>query len=399
MSIFLFIIFIFIPIFRCDPSRIVVRDKDPSPGFFPNLGNGMISFDMGCPNNNADSSGTAGSFSVAGIYNGLLKKGPSKRAVIPGVYSYTLAENDVQSWEAILDFEKGLFTNTSSLSPAVCGDNNGATLTMEWIVHRKYKDLMIFSVFLEGESEVECEIKLVDCNSKHSSDVHLVKEEYQKVVEDDEMIRSREYSTNVEEIPGVSDLSTIFIEEMVVSQQSLSFSDQQQSHHFLAKIHSSSSFNLDKHGKYKNDNLPSYYFQKGDKVKVEMVEYEKLKREHIESWGEVWESGIEVIDSKINNNNNSSYSTALAINASLFYLYNSLDSSVPWSISPGGLARSSYSGHVFWDCETWIFPTFSLLNQPIAKALLAYRTARFHFFFLHLLLCIVTLSCLIKLID
>jgi hypothetical protein len=49
-------------------SNIFSASSLPRPGYIPNLGNGFIGYDIGCPN--ADSSSSSGYLFVAGTYSG-----------------------------------------------------------------------------------------------------------------------------------------------------------------------------------------------------------------------------------------------------------------------------------------------------------------------------------------
>eukprot|EP00826_Nyctotherus_ovalis_P021473 TRINITY_DN1693_c0_g6_i1.p1 TRINITY_DN1693_c0_g6~~TRINITY_DN1693_c0_g6_i1.p1 ORF type:complete len:204 (-),score=20.09 TRINITY_DN1693_c0_g6_i1:47-568(-) len=64
---------------------------------------------------------------------------------------------------------------------------------------------------------------------------------------------------------------------------------------------------------------------------------------------------------------------ARAVNASLYELFISMHEDEHWSISPGGITTNSYSGHVFWDFETWMYPVFLVMHPLLAKNGLQYR--------------------------
>ncbi len=63
------------------------------------------------------------------------------------------------------------------------------------------------------------------------------------------------------------------------------------------------------------------------------------------------------------------------VRASRFYLLASVGER-PWSPSPAGLSSDSYAGHVFWDSETWMWPSLLAQDPGIAKAVLQYRANR-----------------------
>lgn len=49
-----------------------------------------------------------------------------------------------------------------------------------------------------------------------------------------------------------------------------------------------------------------------------------------------------------------------------------------WSfgVSPGGIGTNAYNGHVFWDMETWVYPSILILQPIMAESLLNYRINR-----------------------
>jgi hypothetical protein len=64
---------------------------------------------------------------------------------------------------------------------------------------------------------------------------------------------------------------------------------------------------------------------------------------HSEAWAALWESGLEVTGRM---------DVARAVNSSLYYILSSIREDAAYSLTPGGLASDSYSGHTFWDSET-----------------------------------------------
>jgi Glycosyl hydrolase family 65 central catalytic domain len=47
-----------------------------------------------------------------------------------------------------------------------------------------------------------------------------------------------------------------------------------------------------------------------------------------------------------------------------------------YSLSPMGPSSTGYNGHVFWDCELWMFPPLLMLQPEIAHSVLDYRIRR-----------------------
>jgi hypothetical protein len=91
-----------------------------------------------------------------------------------------------------------------------------------------------------------------------------------------------------------------------------------------------------------------------------------LHSSHVLEWQQtVWTSGVETDRPDL----------ARAANSSLYAILSSVRSDRPLGIGPGGLT-SAYNGHMFWDQETWMFPSLLLLHPDLAAALLQYRVAR-----------------------
>ena len=49
---------------------------------------------------------------------------------------------------------------------------------------------------------------------------------------------------------------------------------------------------------------------------------------------------------------------------------------MPWAPSPGGLSSDGYNGHVFWDSETWMYPSLLADAPALARHMLRYRFDR-----------------------
>ena len=67
---------------------------------------------------------------------------------------------------------------------------------------------------------------------------------------------------------------------------------------------------------------------------------------------------------------------ALALNASLYFIRASIREDWAQGLSPGGLASNGYSGHTFWDQETWMWPPLLMLDPGCARSALQYRYNR-----------------------
>jgi len=85
------------------------------------------------------------------------------------------------------------------------------------------------------------------------------------------------------------------------------------------------------------------------------------------AWARLWSGRIDVVGNP---------KLASEVNASEFYLWSSTRDGVDWSISPAGLSSNGYSGHIFWDAETWMYPALLAQHPDLAAAMDAYRFQR-----------------------
>ncbi|MCC5829330.1 MAG: glycoside hydrolase family 65 protein [Phycisphaeraceae bacterium] len=90
----------------------------------------------------------------------------------------------------------------------------------------------------------------------------------------------------------------------------------------------------------------------------------ELNDDHAEQWRRIWRS-CPVIDGDD--------LTQDAVEGSMYHLHASIHRSSRTSIAPFGLSSNAYYGHVFWDCETWVFPALLLQSPETARNLLEFR--------------------------
>jgi trehalose/maltose hydrolase-like predicted phosphorylase len=92
-----------------------------------------------------------------------------------------------------------------------------------------------------------------------------------------------------------------------------------------------------------------------------------LRRASDSAWAKLWNGRIDVLGNP---------SLATQVNASEFYLWSSIRDGVDWSVSPAGLSSNGYSGHVFWDAETWMYPALLAQHPDLASGVNDYRLVR-----------------------
>jgi trehalose/maltose hydrolase-like predicted phosphorylase len=62
------------------------------------------------------------------------------------------------------------------------------------------------------------------------------------------------------------------------------------------------------------------------------------------------------------------------IHSMLFYLLGSMREGLEMSVPPMGLSSSGYSGHIFWDADTYMFPPMAILHPELARPMVAFRS-------------------------
>jgi trehalose/maltose hydrolase-like predicted phosphorylase len=92
-----------------------------------------------------------------------------------------------------------------------------------------------------------------------------------------------------------------------------------------------------------------------------------LLAENNAAWAAMWKGSIDVAGNR---------TVATDVNASQFYLWSSTRSDLDWSVSPAGLSSNGYDGHIFWDAETWMYPSLLAQHPDLAAAMNAYRFNR-----------------------
>ncbi len=92
--------------------------------------------------------------------------------------------------------------------------------------------------------------------------------------------------------------------------------------------------------------------------------YESIAARSAASWRKRWESDIELEGDP---------SLQRVVRSMMFYLLCSADSGTGLAIPPMGLSSGGYYGHMFWDGDTWMFPSLLLLHPDIARSLVNFR--------------------------
>ena len=94
---------------------------------------------------------------------------------------------------------------------------------------------------------------------------------------------------------------------------------------------------------------------------------ERLINFHNKAWDELWKSDI-VIEGDDQSQQD--------IHSMLYHLYSFAREGSANSPSPMGLSGLGYNGHVFWDTELWMYPSYLVLHPEMAKGMVEYRFQR-----------------------
>jgi hypothetical protein len=90
---------------------------------------------------------------------------------------------------------------------------------------------------------------------------------------------------------------------------------------------------------------------------------QQLQSDHEAAWDQLWQSDILIEgDPKAQQ----------AVHSELYYLLSSTTPDTAWGLGPCGLTPC-YSGHAFWDSDSWIFPALVLLHPERARSMVAFR--------------------------
>lgn len=344
----------------------------PAAGFNTNVGNGYISFDVGCPTE--DISSSAGSMFVAGVYTGKDTSTPSHRALIPqnhaffvdGVLLNGIAVSTLShSWNASLNIEKGIFSNISTFSLATPGFIDSEVqsvvmceIEMSWYVHREVKDMSVLHIVTRGQAGTDCIFKINSCNSipRESVDVKLVDSfnMTSKAAAVGTFTVNTYETLEAETQDPSSGLTTVRVVSTDVP--SMISGDTEFTSFMWVQT-----FLSDADSAVVDSVTPSIQFEN---AALSLMPYHQCAERHAAAWGALWTAGIEIEGNS---------TVAAAVNASLYYILSSVDATILWSTSPGGLAKNSYSGHVFWDCETWMLPALVPFYPDIVFSLEQYR--------------------------
>ena len=91
--------------------------------------------------------------------------------------------------------------------------------------------------------------------------------------------------------------------------------------------------------------------------------FDALLDQHRAAWGKLWRSDITI---------DGDAQAQTVVHSDLYYLLATSTADTRWPMGACGLTPG-YTGHAFWDSDTWIFPALLLLHPERAKSLAVFR--------------------------
>jgi trehalose/maltose hydrolase-like predicted phosphorylase len=92
--------------------------------------------------------------------------------------------------------------------------------------------------------------------------------------------------------------------------------------------------------------------------------WDGLAADNALAWRRRWETDVEVQGDP---------DLQRVVRSMLFYLLASAGEGTALGVPPMGLSSGGYYGHVFWDSDTWMFPSLVATHPDVARSLVAFR--------------------------
>lgn len=90
----------------------------------------------------------------------------------------------------------------------------------------------------------------------------------------------------------------------------------------------------------------------------------KLLAADQQAWAKLWAYGITAPRQ---------HKLQTSIHSAFYLLYSSIRAGLAWSIPPAGLSSDNYGGEIFWDADTWMFPSLLTFHPELARSIVDFR--------------------------
>jgi protein-glucosylgalactosylhydroxylysine glucosidase len=318
------------------------------PNMLPTIGNGYIGTLV-------DSS----SCYIAGVYNGVLGETPSHRARIPASIAIQIVSVETQAgvttsivpYASALDLERALFIRRYNVS--------GVHIEHVVYAHRSMPHVLVVDLAVTVTATTATPVKLILSTNtgSPSTDISLI-----KTPTDIPATHGASGQTVLAEVPGTRPTTLAYIASDVPTTLTIPAAHNASEPYrrvFLAAYRTGIDTDLQ---------TDLWNATRRTFLTAQTLSPSQLMEQHTRAWAQLWASGgIEVSLSRLE--------LAAAVNSSMYYLYSAVRQDRKFSLSPGGLTNG-YNGHVFWDCETWMFPAINIFHPQLAESVLDYRIDR-----------------------
>lgn len=311
------------------------------PGIYlPLMGNGYFSHSKGVRSD---------TYFIAGVYNNETTS-PSIRARIPATFAVQVENSETTG--ALLDIRNGTYYRRGDLISFP-----GSWYELRWYAHMEKRNLYVMELQVFSR-QGEVQLKLTNNPGSPSDAIAFKQKKFEKFT-------AQCGNTTIPETPDVPTTRVCMVTTNIPETITVKPHDSGKTMTFITAVRTS----LDS---VEPDADVAADFAAASKLQAVSVTLKAgtqtpLQKEHIAAWDKLWSSGIEVEGGRPD--------AAIAVNASLYAILSSVRDDWEYGLAPGGLTNY-YSGHSFWDTETWMYPALLLLRPSTAKSLVAYRFNR-----------------------
>jgi trehalose/maltose hydrolase-like predicted phosphorylase len=309
------------------------------PGIYlPLMGNGYFSHSKGVRSD---------TYFVAGVYNNETTS-PSIRARIPATFAVQV-ENSATTG-ALLDLRNGTYYRRGDLT-----SYPGSSYELRWYAHMSRRNIYVMELQVFTRSEVS--LKLTNDAGAPSDAINFHQKE------------SAGYllqcgNTTIPETPDSATTTVCMVSTKLPKALTFTAKDNGKTTTFITAVRTSLD-SAEPEAHVMADFASAVQVQSATSLAA--AKQTPLQQEHIAAWADLWTSGIELEGGRPD--------ACIAVNASLYAILSSVRDDWEYGLAPGGLTNY-YSGHSFWDTETWMYPSLLLMRPSTARSLVAYRFNR-----------------------
>ncbi|CAD5119191.1 DgyrCDS7828 [Dimorphilus gyrociliatus] len=305
---------------------------------WPSIANGQLGTVVNSPN-----------VFVNGLYNGLAKEGDTHRAIIPTTCAFNITgvkpNHGAFVRQYVLDAYEGTFIQHIM--------NRNFQIRHKLYAHRDITELLVVEIELHRYQEIDLELEF-DIIKWHGGDD----------------ITFQRTTINVPDdvIYKFGHVNTIEVEGVPPSEVHILYDKSRKMKVSADEPLNTKWFFITSISNNKVDTFRAY------KKAQKLIKKDRLYQIHRDAWRKVWNEGRIEIDGDDE--------LSRAVIGSQYYLYSSIpvrrNPKSPFiGLSPSGLPfgreAQDYLGHVFWDQETWMYPSILMLHENWGKMIVETR--------------------------